>query len=49
MFNVERKLTGAKFTIYEVRIEGDKTLFLIYNDCKYIWEWVEAKEFRPAK
>ena len=49
MFNVERKTTNAKFTVYEVRVENGKTLFLIYNTVTYDWEWVNAKEFRPGK
>lgn len=45
MFKIENKLTGLKYTVYDVRYEVKNTYFLIYHQGE--WKWVFADRYRP--
>lgn len=47
MFNVMNKIDGNMYTIYDVKIIGNHTYFLIYNSKCEKWLWKNVDCFEP--
>jgi hypothetical protein len=48
MFKVINKLTKEMHTVYDIRVNDDKILFLIY-DKFYGWHWYDADRYKPIE